>query len=158
MNYPNRKTIRLQDFDYSSNGAYFVTICTKHHRCLFWAHEQAILNSSGTMVFEWLIQLSRKFPGIHLDSYAVMPNHVHMLLFLEQSQTSLDEVVSWFKTMTTNAYIRSVKAGLYPPFDKQLWQRSFYEHVIRNEQDLQETRKYISENPLKWQLDQLYVE
>ena len=158
MNYPKRKTIRLQDFDYSSNGAYFVTVCTQGHRCLFWEWDQAVLNTGGTMVFEWLSKLPGKFPGVELDCCAVMPNHVHMLLFLEQSQTSLDKVVSWFKTMTTNAYIRGVKIGLYPSFDKQLWQRSYYEHVIRNEQDLRETRNYISENPLKWQLDHLYTE
>ena len=158
MNYPKRKTIRLQDYDYSSNGAYFVTICTQDRQRFFWEHDQAVLNSSGTMVYEWLKKLSPKFSGVYLDSYAVMPNHVHVILFLEHTEASLDEIISWFKTMTTNAYIRGVKAGIYPPFDKQLWQRSYYEHVIRNETDLQETRKYISENPLKWQLDQLYVE
>lgn len=70
---------------------------------------------------------------------------------------SLSMVMDWFKTMSTNAYIRGVKAGDYPRFEKRLWQRNYYEHVIRCETELYEVRKYIEENPLKWREDELYM-
>ena len=71
---------------------------------------------------------------------------------------SLPMVMDWFKTMSTNEYIRGVKAGDYPRFEKRLWQRNYYEHVIRCETELYEVRKYIEENPLKWREDELYTE
>ena len=155
--HPTRKTIRLQSFDYSSNGAYFVTICTQNKVSCFWAGEEPTLNPQGELILFWLKELPRHFPGVSLDSYAVMPNHVHLLVFFSGTSYSLPEIVAWFKTMTTNAYIRSVKAGQFPPFEQRLWQRSYYEHIIRNETDWFETRKYISENPMKWQMDRLYL-
>ncbi len=155
--HPTRKTIRLQSFDYSGNGAYFVTICTQNKASCFWAGEGPALNPQGELILFWLKELSRHFPGVSLDSYAVMPNHVHLLVFFSGSPHSLPEIIAWFKTMTTNAYIRGVKAGQFPPFEQRLWQRSYYEHVIRNETDLFETRKYIAENPMKWQLDRLHL-
>ena len=153
---PSRKRLRLQDFDYSSNGAYFVTICTQDKVCRFWNGNEPALNHQGEMVLYWLKEISCRFSGVWLDSYAIMPNHVHLLVFLSQTDTSLTEIVAWLKTMTTNEYIRSVREGRFPTFEKRLWQRSYYEHVIRNETDFTEIRKYISENPLKWKLDRLY--
>ena len=64
--------------------------------------------------------------------------------------------MKWFKTQTTNAYIRAIKSGLYPPFDGHIWQRNYYEHIIRSEQGLAEIRKYIQYNPGKWQEDKYY--
>ena len=158
MNDPKRKTIRLHNYDYSSNGAYFVTICTQDRTRRFWDSDRPELNRSGEMVLAWAKDLPRHFPGVNLDSYAVMPNHVHLVLFFEDTIAALPTVIGWFKTMSTNAYIRGVKDGVFPPFSKRLWQRSYYEHVIRNRNDLTEIRRYVAENPLKWQLDKLYTE
>ena len=66
---------------------------------------------------------------------------------------SLSDILKWFKTMTTNEYIKGVKQGLYEPFDKKMWQRDFFEHVIRSEDELYEMRRYIDENPARWALD-----
>jgi len=153
-----RKIIRLQEYDYRENGAYFVTVCTQNKEKLFWDGETPPLNPRGEMVLRWLNKLPERFSGVTLDCYAVMPNHIHLILSFSKAEQPLQRIMEWYKTMTTNDYIRGVKAGVYPPFAKRIWQRSYYEHVIRNETDLYELRKYISENPLKWQLDQLYGE
>ena len=71
----------------------------------------------------------------------------------DHAGSPLRDIVGWFKTMTTNEYIRGVKNGLFPPFDKQIWQRSYYEHVIRDEQDYRRIWQHIDENPAKWAED-----
>ena len=153
---PKRKIIRLQNYDYSSNGAYFVTICTQNRRRYFWNSDDPLLNKQGEMVLFWTKELSKHFSGVYLDSYAIMPNHLHLILFFDHTASNLPAVIAWLKTMTTNAYIRGVRTEGFPPFQKKLWQRSYYEHIIRNETELTEIRSYVSENPLKWQLDKLY--
>lgn len=90
-----------------------------------------------------------------------MPNHIHFLIRKESQPGAhtgapLQEIVKWFKTQTTNAYIRAVKAGLYPPFDRHLWQRNYYEHIVRGEEDYLAIWQYIEENPLKWELDKYH--
>ena len=107
---PKRKRLRLQNFDYSSSGAYFITICTKDRKMLF----------------------------------APAP--------------TISEIIQTFKRCSTVEYTKMAKDGILPPFDKQIWQRSFYDHVIRNRDDYNEIYKYIYENPMKWQFDQLYAE
>ena len=72
----------------------------------------------------------------------------------KRSEYDLFDIVGWFKTMVTNEYIRGVKVGIYQPFDKKLWQRGYYEHIIRNDDDLYEVRRYISENPVRWLIDE----
>lgn len=92
-----------------------------------------------------------------------MPNHIHFILFIHTDESTgghmgppLQEMVQWLKTQTTNEYIKLVKSGVLKPFDKHVWQRSFYEHVIRNENDLYETRRYIEGNPVNWIKDKYY--
>jgi REP element-mobilizing transposase RayT len=126
-------------------------------------------NSPVKMIEKWLFELVNKYPGVTVDYYVIMPNHIHFILFVDGRThrcaptidnagkgASLPEIIKWFKTQTTNEYIRGVKAGLYPPFVKHIWQRNYYEHIIRNEQDLYEIRKYIDENPIKWEEDELF--
>lgn len=114
------------------------------------------------MVERWLLEMNNKFTEAFIDYYAIMPNHLHFILFIEaqggHAGPPLPDMVAWFKTMTTNEYIRGVKASRFPPFNKRLWQRGYYEHIIRNVDDLFNCRKYIQENPLKWREDELYTE
>lgn len=172
----NRKGNRLKDFDYSSNHGYFVTICVHNHRNLFAEikSEDSVLSPSGKMISKWWMELENKFPEIVLDQSIIMPNHIHGIIFLfnehpvgddlrvvpkniipdiseNQTRISLSRIIQWFKTMTTNEYIRGVKENNYPPFDKHLWQRSFYDRIIRNEKELENIRNYILYNPLKWE-------
>ena len=162
-NYPERKRLRLENFDYSQNNAYFVTICTDKRQHLF---DEIALDSVGAdpcvrpsdvnnMLMKWLNKIEEKFSDYILDMYAIMPDHIHFIVIKcgtvgGHMGPPLQDVIQWFKTQTTNEYIQGVKTGIYKPFNKKIWQRSYYDHIIRNKQDLQETRKYIYENPVKW--------
>ncbi len=102
-----------------------------------------------------MFELEKKYHNLCLDEHIVMPDHIHMILIKMKTDTySLGEIVSWYKTMTTNAYIREVKSGTLQPFEKKLWQRNYYEHIIRNDLDLNEKRAYIQDNPRRWALKQ----
>lgn len=81
-----------------------------------------------------------------------MPDHVHFILAITGAHAGapLQEMIKWYKTQTTNAYIQQVRQGAFPAYEKHVWQRGYYDHVIRNDHDLDETRKYIRNNPLKW--------
>ncbi|MBZ0201506.1 MAG: transposase [Ignavibacteria bacterium] len=85
------------------------------------------------------------------DDLRVVPDRIVPGNSEKQTRISLSRVIQWFKTMTTNEYIRGVKENIYPPFDKHLWQRSFYDRIIRNEKELENIRNYILYNPLKWE-------
>ena len=180
---PHRQSIRLRDYDYSQNGAYFVTICCQNKACLFGeiVNGEIRLNDAGKMVEKWWWELANKFPAIELDEFIIMPNHFHGIVVivgadlrvcpdpprqntdeLEKQgehvgsplqQPTLGEIVQWFKTMTTNEYIRGVKEKNWEPFYKRLWQRNYYEHIIRNAESLNSTRLYIQTNPAQWDAD-----
>ena len=156
MRETHRKQIRLPNFDYSSQGAYFVTICTHGRIPLFGqivpdSSVGAALcgrpNAPDAMIAKWLLEIEHKFIGVSLDTFCIMPDHVHFILLISSGDSTLSHIVGWFKSMTTNEYIRGVRKGLYAPFQHRFWQRNYYEHIIRNEQDLSETRAYIAANP-----------
>ncbi len=187
----HRRSIRLQGYDYSHAGAYFVTICAQGRLCLFGnvADGEMRLNEAGRMVGEWYCELGNKFPDIQCDAYVCMPNHAHFIvvngnpigadlrvrpldgappgeyagppappgepILGEHVGSPLRAVVQWFKTMTTNAYIRGVKNDGWQTFPGKLWQRNYWEHIIRNEQELNRIREYICNNPAQWERDRL---
>ncbi|MCK8816335.1 transposase [Natroniella sulfidigena] len=172
-----RKRLRLEEYDYSQNGYYFVTLCTKNKESLFGEiiNNESSLNEAGQMIEKWWIKLEDKF-NLRLDKYIIMPNHFHGIIQLKTNSCadsiseeddiciekagrhpglplpSLSKIMQWFKTMTTNEYIRKVREDDWQPFNKKLWQRSFYDRVIRSEDELNQTRKYIINNPRKWEL------
>ena len=151
----HRKSIRLKNYDYASDGAYFVTICAQNKEYMFGnvVDEKMILNPAEEMIKKWLFELKNKFKNIELDEYIIMPNHIHLIIFIMNSAHGVPQIIQWFKTMTTNEYIRNVKQSNWKPFDKKLWQRNYYDRIIRNEKELDKIRKYVFENPLKWKLD-----
>jgi len=174
----HRRSIRLPHYDYTSPGYYFVTICTQNRACLFGIveNEQMVLNDAGKMIEKWIEQLASKFPDIQCDSFIIMPNHVHLNIQIvgtdpcvcpkekgehigspqrgsPQRGSPIPRVVQWFKTMTTNEYIRGVKQNRFPEFPGKFWQRNYYEHLIRNDDELNQIRNYIINNPLKWGMD-----
>ena len=164
---PTRKDLRLKAYDYSAAGAYFVTICT-HERQELFVSQMGAWNGWNTVgadpcvrpsdglgfVLHYLYALEEKYPGVIIDCCCVMPDHIHALVVIPGGHMGppLPGMVQWYKTQTTNAYIRGVRAGVLPPYQKRLWQRGYYEHVIRNDQDLSETRTYIQNNPQKLML------
>ena len=91
---------------------------------------------------------------LKVDHYVIMPDHIHLLITFSERHIgrSLQDTIRFFKTMSTNEYIRNVKTGVLPPFHEKLWQKSYYDHVIRNDQDYNETWEYIENNPIKWEI------
>ncbi len=144
---PNRQSMRLPTYDYTSAGAYFVTICADQRKPLF---EQPELHRC--LVETWQ-RLPDRFPGITLDEFVVMPDHVHFILWLDgpgENAPLLSRVVGAYKSLTTVAWLNYHKArGIR--CSQHLWQKGYYDHVIRNDQDLELTRQYIIDNPAKKQ-------
>ncbi len=150
----HRRSIRLPGFDYTSRGAYFLTICAQDRRMLF--SRLPVVD----MLVTWWQRLGDKFPDVQLDEAVVMPNHFHGVVWLAdgcaEARTSLFDVVHWYKTMTTNAYIRGVRDHTWSPFPGRLWQRNYWEHIVRDDADLNRIRDYIRDNPIRWERDKLH--
>jgi putative transposase len=160
-----RKNIRLPEFEYTA-GAFFITICTNDRLPLFGQcqKEDVILSSIGQIVYQTWIKLPELHPRVVVDEFVVMPNHIHGILLLESSSASNDanqncslnsrsgalaSVIGSFKSWS----IRHVQEK--KPLDGRLWQRGYFEHIIRNEQALMNIRQYIKDNPVLWYLDEL---
>lgn len=152
--HSNRRSPRLQEYDYAQNGAYFVTICIQNRVCLFAEPDTLQLSPAGKMVELVWQQLPTQFPTIELDAFVVMPNHLHGIIVLTQRDLGLPDVMQWFKSLTTHEYIKGVKSSHWPAFEGKLWQRSYYDHVVRNDDDLNRIREYIALNPMRWELDE----
>ena len=154
---PKRKSIRLPNYDYAQAGNYFITICTQDGRHYFGEIVGATLcgrpNNPHVMIQSRLLELNNRFDDVVIPEYVVMPNHVHFIVRKTHKETPLSAIIGWYKTMTTNDYIKGVKNGLYEPFDKKLWQRNYYEHIIRNEEDYFKIAESIQNNPKKWEMD-----
>jgi putative transposase len=165
----HRRSVRLHGYDYAQEGAYFVTVCIQGKACLFGEVVDGAmrLNEAGRMVEEWWNELKCKFPDREIDEYVVMPNHFHGIVIVgadlcvrpdvaRQSKEGahagapLPKIIQWFKTMTTNAYLHGIKGNGWPPFPGRLWQRNYYEHIIRDEASLDRIRQYVLDNPGRW--------
>lgn len=163
MKLPKRKPTRLKGYDYSSPGAYFVTICTNNREKLFEIENvgndlSVVPPLQNAIIHKWLEETENKFDNIKIDKYAIMPNHIHIIVIITEryADRSLHDVVRWFKIMATNEYICGVKKGVINPFHKRLFQKSFHDHIIRGEKDYQKIWEYIDTNPLRWELDCFY--
>ena len=128
---PVRKEIRLKNYDYSQDGYYFVTICTRKQKPNIAEHKE--------IVKQILFSMPKRFPGLNIDWYILMPTHIHVIFVFDGMAKNLSEVVGVFKALVTHP-VKSIKGGF--------WQRNYYEHVIRNERVLYNIRKYIENNPL----------
>jgi len=117
------------------------------------------LNDVGKMIDKWWNKLVDKF-DIALDSYVIMPDHLHGIIVIGQGEhpgSPLPKMIQWFKTMTTNEYIQHVKQNNWTPFRKRVWQRNYYEHIIRNESEYFKIVNYIRSNPENWEKDKLFM-
>ncbi len=156
---PNRKPNRLERYDYSSCGAYFITICTKDRRNYFWENVGAIidrpqdvrLSICGEIVNEAINNIPSIYPVLLVENYIIMPNHIHLLL-----RICADESGRPLVAPTISRVVKQLKGYISKRTGISLWQKSFHDHVIRNQNDYDEIYKYISENPIKWQQDVLY--
>lgn len=150
-------------------------------------NKQMILNDAGKMIEKWFNELQNKCPDVKCHEMVVMPNHIHFIIenvgsvgadlrvcpndsnisktekrvseiLGEHAGSPLHRVLQWFKTMSTNEYIRGVKNNNWIPYDGKLWQRNYWEHIIRNDQSYQKISDYIINNPSKWNDDTLFTE
>jgi putative transposase len=214
--FHHRRSIRLQDYDYSQVGAYFITICVQNRECLFGKITNGVMtmNDIGTMVQTVWDELPLRFDGLELNTFTVMPNHIHGIITLNRRGEScirpacirnpgiphpgippatdqstgkmggvhgnnmegdhkegdhkdrpyiggtlpgtVGRIVQAFKSISTNEYTVGVKNLGWPPFPGKLWQRNYWEHIIRNEMELNRIKEYILNNPTQWESDKLY--
>ena len=158
MDLPDRQSIRLKQFDYSQVGFYFVTICSHQHRLLFGqiVSGEMQLNIAGQLVFDVWQNLSVQHPNIVLHDFIIMPNHFHGVIQITyQTQDTIGVMVQTFKRITTNGYINLVKQHQLPRFSQRIWQRNYWERVIRDEQEFNNICGYIQRNPKTWDEDTL---
>ncbi len=165
MDISKRKPNRLKNYDYSQNGAYFITICTHSRKPILsrisvgegLALPELVLLPFGKIAQEQLLDLQKRFQDVSIDRYVIMPNHIHILIQLRTagraspSPTTVSDIVRVFKSLTTR------ECKKISPVEK-LFQRSFYDHIIRDEYDYQIKWQYIDDNPAKWCEDSLYIE
>ena len=154
----NRHTIRLKGYDYAEEGGYFVTIITQGREMLFGrvVDGEMVLNEFGRIVENSWNDLINHNADIELDEFVIMPNHVHGIIVLEPSDraglepapTVLSEIVRQFKTFSA----RRINQLRHTP-GKPVWQRNFYDHIIRDEKDYEAVVNYIYLNPQSWAKD-----
>ena len=204
MELPKRKSIRLPDYNYSSPGAYFVTICTQNRRRILSAISVGAaalggpsvgadtpggpsvgadapggpsvgadapgspsvgadalggpclqLTDTGKVVEQHILSADR-IPGFHVDKYVIMPNHIHMILRIDREAAYSDSGPPRAAAPTVSDAVGALKRLVNRQVGENIWQRSFHEHVIRNENDYLEIWEYIENNPVKWVEDRYY--
>ena len=145
-----RKEIRLANHDYSSARAYFVTICTLDREKIFWANHKAmvrvpedvVLSEYGKIVDVAINNIPSIYSNVSIEKYAIMPDHLHLIIRIQEVKegqaTSISRVVSQLKGYVSKCIGRGV------------WQKLYYDHVIRNREDYNECASYIYSNPMKW--------
>ena len=218
-----RRSLRLKGYDYTGAGAYFVTIVTQSRSCLFGEilGEEMRLNEAGEMIRTVWEALPRRFPGIEIEGFVVMPNHLHGIIAIHQPvgaglvpaqdtngqsteptdvgaglvpaqdtddhttkrvttrfaptnqnpdcgvenaptvpnrattrvAPTLGDIIGAYKSLTTVEYVRGVKTMEWTPFHGRLWQRNYYEHIVRHEDSLRHLQQYILDNPDRWAFD-----
>ncbi|MCA0456404.1 MAG: transposase [Chloroflexi bacterium] len=157
--YPQRKSPRLKGHDYTTDGSYFVTICTANRDYLFGdvVEGQMVLSASGHIAAACWLAIPQHYSQVEIDLYVVMPNHVHGMVVLHQDHLPkekrhhLGRVIGTYKAAATREVNRMTN-GL----TGNLWQERFHDHIIRNEADLTRIRDYIVNNPALWEQDTFY--
>ena len=155
MELPKRKPIRIENYDYATPGAYFITVCTANREKLFWENvgtdtirpQNIPLSPTGKIVEQAVRQISTHYEIIFVDKYCIMPDHIHLILSIQPDDNG--RIIS---APTVSTVIGSMKRWVSRQIGRPIWQKSFYDHGIRNQQDYDETWEYIENNPLKYQL------
>jgi putative transposase len=156
----HRRSIRLKEHDYAQEGAYFITICTRARESYFELYPEL----RRIVQTQWE-SLPKRFPNISLDAFVIMPNHLHAIILVgaaftaapngagaSPAPTILGNVVGTFKSLGVKEWLQYVKQN-HIDVVGSIWQRNYYEHVIRNEMELNRVREYVVNNPLKWSFD-----
>ena len=162
---PKRKRNRLQEYNYSADGWYFITICTKGRIPILsqivgsdiLGAPQVQLLACGKIVEKNLQQLQTFYVNIKVEQYVIMPNHVHMILSVSNNGAPGMSPPTK-QCATIPLFVATLKRFCNKEFGEQIWQRSFYDHIIRDQNDGAEISRYIYENPIKWSSDKLFVD
>ena len=152
----------MKSWNYSNNGGYFITICTDNRKhilskiCVGDGFPVPQLTKTGQIVDDYIKNINLKYSCVTVNEYIIMPNHIHLLLFIDNNGTgnpspTVGNIIGWFKYNTTKSVNEEYKSA-----GNKLWQRSFYDHIIRDEKDYMEKLNYILSNPLKWADDEYY--
>ena len=155
MDLPNRKLPRLPDYDYSNQNYYHITLCTHKKAHLFGGINT--LNENGKIAEAEMLKIVAHFAGVQIDKYVIMPNHVHAIVIIGCNDAA--EQSTSFPNLST--IVGLYKAGVSKRIHEtnpnaKIWQKSFYDHVIRDEKGYLGVWQYIDENPLKWEDDEHY--
>ncbi len=158
MDLPKRKPTRLKGYDYSTPGAYFITICTKDRKELLSkivgddAHivPKNQVSQYGLVCNKYINNINNKYENVTVDKYVIMPNHIHLIIFLRGTMKASSP------TKNIETIIRSFKTMVTKEIGYSIWQRSYHDHIIRDEKDYEKIWEYIDINPLKWEIDCFY--
>lgn len=161
----HRRLIRLKNYDYSQAGAYFITLCIQHRECVLGEIIDRNMHVSpvGENVFLQWTNLPQRFSGLELDVFVVMPNHFHAIISINplgqgavlgaaSGAPTVGKILRAFKSISAIEGNRLLNRS-----NQSFWQRNYWEHVIRNEEELMTLRQYILNNPAQWELDSLYM-
>ena len=160
MTMETRKSIRLSGYDYSQQGAYFITVCTRNREPLFWVRSAPVgqglcpcLSPEGIIVRDEIDALEARFPSVHIEKYVVMDDHIHILFHLTRQGQSpcptIGAIIGALKSITTKRI-----NGMRGTPGWKLWQFRYYDHVIRDDNDFLIKWNYIDTNPARWQEDE----
>ena len=176
----HRRSIRLKGYDYSRAGLYFITICVQDRKCLFGKIEtnEMMLNDFGIVANEQWEKLTERFTNFELDVFQIMPNHMHGIILMTENvgaglasaqnpaptNKTIGDIVGAYKSLVANECLEIHKrhwAGVNPgttkiPMMGKLWQRNYYENIIRDEQSYQHISAYIINNPKNWKGDKFH--
>ena len=161
MELPKRKKIRLAGYDYTSTGAYFVTICVVDRNALLWnsvgancvrPNELPPLSPIGKTVYNEIQKLNTIYENVVVDKYCIMPDHIHAIIMILPDEDGRTQFAP-----TLSRIIKQFKGSITKQIGFSIWQKSFNDRIIRNEQGYREVWQYIDENPLKWEDDCFYV-
>lgn len=161
-----RQSIRLKNYDYSKSGHYYITMCTENRSCIFGNifNGKMILNDVGKIINDVWLTIQKYFNNVELDKFVIMPNHIHGIVIIVGAGSSrptgptLGQIIGYFKYKSTK-YINDFLGSDNPTPTinqnkiKKIFQRNYYEHIIRNEIELNKIRQYIKNNPLFWNQD-----
>ena len=160
MERPVRKPNRIPNYDYSTPGAYFITVRTKDKKCILGKivgasiarPPVAILSPIGKIVESVILEIPVRYPAISVERYAIIPNHIHLLL-----QINTDESGRAMLAPTISRVIQQMKGVITKKIGQSIWQKLYHDHVIRGEADYLKIWQYIDNNPARWQEDCFHI-
>ena len=163
---PKRKPTRLKEFDYNSVGVYFITICTENRRQILSrivggdvldAPQKVELLQYGRIAEKYIHQLNDFYQNIAVDAFVIMPNHIHIMVFVPENGASRTSPPTTRQHSAISRFVSTFKRFCNKEYGENIWQRYYYDHIIRDREDYEKHIKYIYENPIRWYYDELYA-